>query len=692
MIFTGSPWFLFLLLPGFALIYWQYVTRDKVIALHWPSFIAITQILALMLLVLALWGPVYLMRSTKFVSPRIIIAVDQSASFAGGETLRQKIAVDSARLALEKAYRDQGFIVSEIQFGEKAMVSSSKNNLHMNPIKGAELTDFSALASLLDSLNLKNVQGLFLFSDGQVTLQTKPRNLEELQWPIFPLIIASPIHEAQLEKAEIRMQPSQQLFLDIAWKRLGTGLGPWQLDLCSEGKVLFSKSIQHFAVRLAAQQETFALVGGSNLKNAKALTAVFKPVKVQDNIDLWNDSLSVNFESNNQVTKLFFLSPIKSLSEKAVLDLLRSQKHFAVEVISPETLSTHHFNVTDEIWVSASLWQTNSKAFLALGGSAQWVVYSDEKQMNRAENSLALFSQAASICPLVNKESYPLDASIWKTLSTQVVKAPRFDSNWDTFLLIHENQFSKQDVEQGVLAGRLVNGANADQVLFCVWPDFWQSLFTEQPDYTKEENLKAYLNFISQVALWKSNAYQIKLPNSFYADLPFSVDINLPPKQAKSNTSDGKMIFEVLAEGDSMNFKSYEITNLSRGSAMVSQVNLKAGKYVLRLQEIHDQGDKASDKKNIWSQNIQVFPREKLEWTSIGYNLPQLQKWADARTGKILWVNGDGETLALPFLPNAQMKENQDRQIGLTNTLPWFCILLGLLTCSWLLRKRIRLD
>lgn len=328
-----SPWlFPVVLGAGLWLAYKLYSgSRNSSPLRHRRVLIALT-FLAWFMLAGLLVQPLWTSLSVTYHPPAIIIAVDESPSYAGGTMLRSASTVRKNAEEIRKSYLGKGFRVLNLVFGETVHPAESKEEVGIR-------TSLASLLRYLDSLAVPNLQGVFVFTDGRFNLDAGT-GADEWPAPVFPVSVGGGIWgEIQGEDVVADLSdPDSGAVVSVEWRKLGSAGHAASLELRSGSKTFWKEMLPDMKSRPGARLRHRFRVPASAFRGAgENWTALVAPDRKVDNAVEKNDTLPVRISGLHRKRQVF-LRPLPSLDERGLVDALSASDSIEVLAAAPESL------------------------------------------------------------------------------------------------------------------------------------------------------------------------------------------------------------------------------------------------------------------------------------------------------------------------------------------------------------------
>lgn len=319
--FEGSRLWLFVALAGGLSLFWRYRRdrKNKPEATLWPSVLAEGG--AWLILTLFLLQPVVLRRTFRFHAPEILIAVDRSQSFLGGQTLGLDSLVNAGVEAIKRKAGEKDVQVRVWDFAGGVRKPDSKA-----PIQDGQ-TRFDALAEAIVVQGMP-FRSVILISDGHAN--PKQQAMEsDFQTPVFPLRL--PLGrkiEAQPIAAEwIRRENARPEKIRVHWMPSGSGARGMRTCLIGDGKVAecWERSAEAALSAWGQQEHDLNLSASSRslLANGKQWALTLIPIPTGG--DEANDTLRLAHPEGALQARVCWPEDVRSLDETAALRALAAE-------------------------------------------------------------------------------------------------------------------------------------------------------------------------------------------------------------------------------------------------------------------------------------------------------------------------------------------------------------------------------
>ena len=710
--FSGSPWFLLLLLPGFLLLGRQYHSAGQAGREARPGRILLgLQSLALLLLVAQLVGPEIRRHQVEFHNPSVLLLRDRSGSFRNGAYLGLGAAHARMQASLASLYGSRRFKVFIADFDETAWPVSGfprPGRGGTDQARGQDnpgaLTGLGALAEFVDSTDIPNLQAAFLFSDGRGNLDSG-RAYGNWRVPLYPVVFpVDSLAEVQAERVEFAYLPGRAPAgeLRVTWRPVGTMQGAPVLRILKPGRPAQTLELPLPEGGLPGRDDAivsrlpFTLDPGKvATAPAAGLRAVVAPAKSEANVDPFNDTLPLGVSAGRGARHIVVLKPVRSLDEKGMLDILHAWEETGASAQSREELAKGPLTDKDQVWVEASAFSASSVAAALKDIPAKVVVYAradgnpPDLRINGATVPWREFSPAGEVRVAKGAEEFfPDEVVRLKSLSDDPMFLPAAGAPWKEVAGVGEAG------KRGLLMARFPLGPGK-QAFFFVLPPIWTQLFDPQGDFAVRENIAGYIRAIAGLADRESSQLQVSRPQRVYHQVPFAMEFRLPADRGAGAAGAAPATSPELRIAGPGFSREFALSppgpggSGERGEYRLEVPALEAGAYRL---ELRFRGEA------VWSDSLRVEPREALELARIGFDRASLEQLASLSGGRVLeslaGEAGDTAQVAawLPKASSAQIRTELTRDFPLYNTRWLFLAVFALLAAAWTLRKKWDFD
>lgn len=683
--FSGSPWFLLLLVPGLWILWRQH--RAGAGMRGWP--IAALQGAALLLLVASLTGPEWVRSSAEFHDPALLILRDRSGSFRGGDYLGLGDAYARAERDIAEHYRGRGFEVTLADFHEIAWREGADR-----ADRGEEhsLTSLAAAADFADSAGGANLQAVFLFSDGRANLDSGKASRD---WPapVYPVAFPEGISEAQPEAAAwggeggASAGSAAEEGLEVSWRRLGNPSGAPAFRILQGNRAVHSGNLSDSGDRHRIRVSRIPWKPGAEAGSGP-WRLVLRPGG--GNPDPYNDTVPIRDSRGGRGgRRVEIVKPLRSLDEKGMADILHGWSDASVAMVAPEDLPGRNLGPGDQVWVEAGLLASRPALLAALrAGKATAVVYarpgSLPAEVAGAPIRPLAFSRDAEVRPARAAADVFPDAVVrLKSVASAGIPVPAAGAPWREAAALTEGG------RRGLLLAWFPL-APGRQGIFLALPPAWDLLFDPQADFAVRENLDGLLRAASRLAERQEGAVKAVLPHRVHAGVPFELEFTLPPPRGEEDGGDLEVKAHALGAagaagpaGQGKAAESWRLAGPGPETFRLEGASLPEGRWILELER---------GGRKLWSDSLISAPKASLELARIGFDREALREMAVRSGGGLIEPDSGGVTSLLPELRGAQIRSERTRVARLHNTLWQFLLAVGLLASSWLLRKRWNLD
>jgi hypothetical protein len=259
--------------------------------------------------------PAWKLNPEIFHRPAVVLAVDESASYAA---LGARAASAASLEAARAHYDSLGFDVRLLGFADR--VGDTKARA---PRAGAfgPGTRASALVRALDSLALPNLQAVLLWSDGRFEADADGAG-EDWPAPVFPVRVPASA-EAQGEKVVVEASDPAEATVAVTWR----GADEARLELRAAGKTVWTQRVTRprgaepgtaVTTELKLPVDLARTIEGSGV-----LQALVKSVSASSKSFLKNDTVETRLAGTRRAREIF-LRPLTTLDERGLVDALSS--------------------------------------------------------------------------------------------------------------------------------------------------------------------------------------------------------------------------------------------------------------------------------------------------------------------------------------------------------------------------------
>lgn len=674
---TGSPWFLLLLAPGLLILWRQYRQGSPgggrgILLFALPAA-------ALLLLVVSLTGPEWVSRTAVFHNPSVAVIVDRSGSFRGGEALGLGAEYAAAARAVAERYRDGGFDLLAADFHERAWSVAGFPGGDRPPADAGEapLTSLAAVADFLDSAGVRNLQAVFLLSDGRANLDS---GLASRSWrvPIYPVVLpVRSVHEAQIESAA--WSGEGQGTLEVEWTPVGPPAGNPGFRLVLGGRTVHAGELPAGDGEGARRARIpWKPAPGQGLEG---LRAVLEAAGAGANLTAWNDTVAVASGAGRPGGKrLLVMRPLRSLDEKGMADILHGLEGVRVAMADPGDPAARALTGRDQVWIEAGALAARPGLQRMLAeSSARVVVYARPGQLPSGFAGVKAdrmsFSPAAEIRVSRGGDVFPPGVVRLGSISAHGLEAPAAEAPWREAAVLLERG------RRGVLMAWFPL-APGKEGLFLALPSLWSLLFDPQADFAVRENLEGLLAAAVALADREEGTVKAVVPARVHAGLPFDLEYAVPAS-LEGPGSAGVLEVKALPLRAGRR-ETWPLAGPGPETFRLENRILPAGDWVLEL---------ARGGNILRRDSLVSAPKSALEMARLGFDRAALEDLAAQSGGRVLAADSAGAvTSLLPQLPDAQVKAERTRSTRLHNTRWIFLLCVGLLAVAWFLRKRWDLD
>lgn len=695
--FTGSLLWLLLLVPGLFILARLY--RGGQGGPRGASLAAL-QGTALLLLVVSLAAPEWVRRRAEFHSPAVVLVLDRSASFAGGAYLGLGEAYAALADSLAAAYRAKGFEVRRAEFHEAAWAAEGfprgRGKAPETP-PGAALTSLAAAADFLDSIGVPNLQAVFHFGDGRAVLDSG-KAVRSWAAPVYPVVLVPALAEVQLDEAVFGTEGVEGNQgragtlgnVEVTWTPVGTPRGKPRLLILRDGRPVFTADLPA-GVGEGPRMARLPWIGpgAPPVPGEEGLRAVLTPAADADNQDPYNDTLPLRTSATVAGGhRIVLVKPLKSLDEKAMVDLLHAAGLASVVMAEAAELASLGLTERDQVWTDAGFVSSRPALSTVLKSTpAAVLLYARPGGLpadiagHRPKSQT--FGPGAEVRPTAAAAAdFPSGVVRLKAVATAPVSVPVAATvGWRPAAVLAEGG------RQGLLMAWFPLAPGKDG-LFLALPSSWNLLFDPQADFSARENLDGLYRAAFALAARREGAVRALVPPRAYADIPFDLEYALPAPGAGES---GPLDVVARVKSGSGTPSVWPLAGDPPGTFRLEDRTLPRGTFVLELRR---RG------RALRSDTLEVDAREALELSRIGFDRDALDALAARTGGQVLSPAPGSETGAgpsavtskLPNLAGAQIKTERVTATRLHNTRWQFLLAAALLSLSWFLRKRWDLD
>lgn len=692
--FSGSPWFLLLLVPGLFILWRQYRGDGPGRGGGRGRVLMLLQLSALLLLVVSLTEPEWVRRHAEFHNPSVLILRDRSGSFQSGAYLGLGEAYGKAEEAVAETYRSRRFDVLIADFNEKAWpvsgfkgkAADGKGMEASAQAADAPLTSLAALADFLDSAAGPNLQAAFLFSDGRANLDSGKASRN---WPVpvYPVVLpVSAVSEVQPERVSWASMSGEGEpdGLEVAWAPVGPVAAGPALRILRGGKAVFAAELP-----LAGDQADRDLriskvpwKPPAGLGRLEALRAVVQPAGGRGNFDPFNDTLAVTAAGSRGERRLLVLKPLRSLDEKGMMDLFNDWDEARIEMIGAEELPGKPLTAKDQVWVEAGALAARGGLLKALRETqAKVVVYARPGGLPAEIAGIKVkrqeFSPGAEVrSTRSSADVFPDGVVRLKSIGSRSLEAPASEGPWREAAVLTEGG------RRGLLMGWFPLGPGKE-AFFLSLPPLWTLLFDPQADFATRANLGQILRAASLLADREEGAVKAAFPRRAFAGIPFDLEFTVPTPLGGGDS--GALELVIGAAGGAP-ADARPLSGPGPETHRLEALSLPPGRFTLSLMR---------GGERIWRDSLEVAAKSSLELARIGFDRAALLDLAGQSGGHLIApgsVEPSQVIPLLPALPGAQIKVERTQSTRLYNTRWQFLLAVILLTASWLLRKRWDYD
>ncbi len=307
--------------------------------------------------------PLWVSTRVVYHPPTVALGVDLSPSYARGETLRIGDWVRRSMGAIRDHYAALGFHVTEFGFRE---------------------------AKFPDSLEVPNLQAIFLWSDGRFPARG---------WPalVYPVIgRAGAFSEVQGESVVVdSVSEDSGAEASVEWRSLGSG-GAARLEVQAGGKTLWRERLPNSGTPPGTLlRRVFKLSPrmSAEISGSQSPLALIRPEADSANVFSANDTLDIRLAGRARA-RHFFARPLRSLEERGLVDALLAAESLAVSAVSAS--AAPGLQPGDVIWARAS-----SAVFAPHGATVVSYSFPQEGGGSRAFSSEARVAWGETAVPFL---------------------------------------------------------------------------------------------------------------------------------------------------------------------------------------------------------------------------------------------------------------------------------------------------
>ena len=348
MSFSATPWFILpLVAAGGWLAYALYFRTAESLPRTWKWILIGVSVLAWVALAGLLVQPSWVSSDSIYHPPTVVLAVDESPSYAAGAVLNSMTSVQQSLQRVRKFYEDKGFRILELEFGENVRNAGDDQNI-------GRLTHPTALGHFLDSLAIPNLQAIFTWTDGRFNDEVNNTGVV-FPAPVFPVVVQSNAPEIQGEKVEADFSdPDSGTEISVEWRSLD-GRGKASMEIQSGARVLWKGPLPVSASGVGEKAHHRFLLPASVFRGAgEHWVALIRPEKKSDNLSEKNDTITVLARGLHHKRQIF-LGPLRSLDERGLVDAL-------VASDSMEAITVSAGELESELRKSGVLWARSSSS------------------------------------------------------------------------------------------------------------------------------------------------------------------------------------------------------------------------------------------------------------------------------------------------------------------------------------------
>ncbi len=678
-VFSSAPWqFLALAAAGLGLTWMLYRRRSTPLRTGPRRVLTVLSAVAWLGLAGLLAQPIWENTQVTYHPPTAVLAVDRSGSFAGGTALGAEAAVRRSLAAVRGHYARLGFHIRELDFAETAAPAGGGRHLGV-------LSDLGSLRRYLDSADIANLQGVFLWSDGRFNLDTESDLEASWPAPVFPVAMAPASAEVQGERVELDWDtPDSGAVGTVAWRPAGRAAGKAELELKAGERVVWRETLPHPDVYTgAAVQREFHLPAAAARQAAAAasLQALVRPERESDNVTAANDTVPL-LERGRAAGHFWFVRPLQSLEERGLIDALFATETMPVATLAPDSLAARSWNESDMLWVRAGAAAETAALRAAVAAAIPAVVYTlpGTKAPGAAVfsgDARVVWSEAATgilpagVVRLADLGSGDWDLATGDAAVTPIAWAEEHGRRGLLFAV---------DTAVDTAAETAVDGQAAAPVFRLADPPLWSVSFRDQPDPRVASLQRQWVAGVTEWIRRHRHRLQVRRPGVLLAHRPFWLTA-----VSASATPAAERGWELRLGSPARRIAA---TPGPDGAMRFGPLDLPAGAVPATL---------VAAGRTLWHDTLVVRSAEALEQARIGVDVEALTRIASVTQGEVVRdfsdSGGGAECIrALPELPQGQMRAEARRDIAL---LPPFWATLGVALClsgMWALRKKLHLD
>jgi hypothetical protein len=585
--------------------------------------------LALLLLAFQLALPRLKIAREVFHGPVILIARDQSPSFLDGSFLKLGAAYRAFRDSLHSHYLPSGFKIKELLFKEDVqLVSGSfKTDTGAGP---DFLTSFKALESYVnDSLPFKNIQALFLFSDGRDNLSPQKSEALEFSIPVYPVLFApDSFRDVQLNAVTLLEEsaPGKDPFqLSVNWTPFGVPKDAPTFSLVHGGTTLYKAGLKQPEKdqRTGSGREEIIRVSKKIWQKAAGSKHVHGVLHSGSaNANAYNDTILLEEIASSHLPKIWFLKSLSSVDEHWMIRILSESGEFAVATARLKDLTGKKEVSRQQVWVHVKSFRKNKDRIMQLlKRKCRVVIYGEDRKgilthFGLPREKFIRFGGRSQIyIPSENQAYFQNMRLSLASISDRNLWIPGFDSSLSCIVT----------VEKGNDRGCLLSKAEMDPVVFyrLAFSHFWKKLFHPSEPYTIKEQIKSLIQGTAEMVHRERTGLVVKIPEQIYENLPFELSLRLHRAASLK-----KPVLSFQRESRTLEFPM-ESARLSTHEEFFKAENLRleAGLYRARI---------ISGEKTLWWDSVTVLPKRSLELKKVGFNTGELEALAVRSKGSVI--------------------------------------------------------
>ncbi|MBF0429943.1 MAG: hypothetical protein HQK83_01585 [Fibrobacteria bacterium] len=591
-------------------------------------------------------------------------------------------------------YQKKGFQMLEMVFDEKTKLMNSSGNFSLSDnqkIAQSSLTDLHTLTRYVnDSLQVKNIQGIFLFSDGRNTKNNSLGGIPILNSAVFPaLISADSFRDIQIEEVgfsgcENNLSGTKKFCTaELTWTNYGNPKEPITANFIDNHSVIYqkvllaqctnSKDAERCIARISIPKNIQGRLSSKNLNVALS--------RERGNSNPFNDTLRVSVETAATKPYIFFLKhSIQSMDEKWTIDILRKITEFRVGMVTITYLLKKEQLSGSQLWLPVSVLKRHLKSLVLLKKKGlQIVVYGPYGKISQEifttgysarTNAGGFFRFAPIVRNYFTNSGLSLD-----NITEQQIKLPEVSNNQNCLISI------EQEGNRACLFSK--SGKDSLSFFRIMLTGFWKKMFLPNEPYQVKEQIKSIIQGVAEYTNEQKNDVSVFYPAMIYDNIAFSFAI----KKRLTSSSTQNQFQLVIQNSDSTKSFSLKNKNNNQEELLLEAHNifLPQGKYAIKVQFAQT---------TLWSDSITVHSKLQLELGRIGFDRSTLAKIANSSGGSILDAQFQKDSLVLsyPEFSAGEIKELKEKRTPLYNRKIMFLLIVLLMTAYWALRKKWAVD